>query len=76
MTIAAVSTAAVAAVVGNNCNNGNNGSGVDGSGDDGGCRDGECNGGSGGDVDSNGSGEAKKTTAATAMAVGRNTTIN
>ncbi len=55
---------------------GNNGSGVDGSGDDGGCSDGKCNGGSSGDGDSNGSGKATKTTVATAMAVGGNTTIN
>jgi hypothetical protein len=68
--------AAVAEVVGNNCDNCNNSSGVDGSGDDGGCGDGECNGGSSGDGDSNGSGKATKTTVATAMAVGENTTIN
>jgi hypothetical protein len=72
---AAVPTTAVAAVVGDNCNNGDNGSGVDGGGDDGGCGDGECDGNSGGDGDSNGNGKAMKTTAATAMAVGRNTTI-
>ncbi len=58
MTIAAVPTAAVAAVVGNSCDNSDNGSGVDGGSDDGGCGDGECNGGSSGDGDSNGSGEA------------------
>jgi hypothetical protein len=62
--------------VGDNCDNGDNGSGVDGGGDDGGCGDGECDGGSGGDGDSDGSGKASKTTGATAMAVGRNTTIN
>jgi hypothetical protein len=73
---AAVPMAAVAAVVGDNCNNGNYGSGVDGGGDDGGCGDGECNGGSSVDGDSNGSGKATKTTMATAMAVGGNTTIN
>jgi hypothetical protein len=72
---AAVPTVAVAAVVGDNCNNGDDGSGIDGGGDDGGCGDGECDGGSGGDGD-DGSGEATKTTAATAMVVGRNTTIN
>ncbi len=38
---ATVPTAAVAAVVGDNCNNGDNGSGVDGGGDDGGCGDSE-----------------------------------
>ncbi len=76
MTTAAVPMAAVAAVVGDNCNNGNNGSGVDCSGDDGGCGDGKCNGGSSSDVNSNSSGKATKTTAATAMAVGGNTTIN
>ncbi len=54
---AAVPTAAVAAVVGHNCDNGNNGSGIDGGGDDGGCGDGECDGGSNGNVDSNGSGK-------------------
>jgi hypothetical protein len=63
----------VAAVVGNN---GNDGSGVDGSGDDCSCGDGECNGSSSGDGGSHGSGKAMKTTAATAMAVGGNTTIN
>ncbi len=76
MTTAAVPTAAVAAVVGDNCDNGDDGSGVDGGGDDGGCGDGECGGGSSGDGDSDGSGEATKTTAATAMVVGGNTTIN
>jgi hypothetical protein len=73
---AAVPTTAVAAVVGDNWDNGDNVSGVDGGGDDGGCDDGKCNGGSGGNGDSDGSGEAMKTTAATAMAVRRNTTIN
>ncbi len=69
-------TAAVAAVVGDNCDNGDDGSGVDGGGHDGGCGDGECDGGSGGNGNSDGGGKATKTTAATAMAVGRNTTIN
>jgi hypothetical protein len=73
---AAVPTAAVAAVVGNNCDNGDNGSGVDGGGDDGSCGDGECEGGSGSNGNSDGSGEVMKTTAVTAMPVGRNTTIN
>jgi hypothetical protein len=76
VTTVAVLTAAVAAVVGDNCNNGNNGSGVDGSGDDGGCGDGKCDGGSSGDGDSNGSGKATKTMVANAMAVGGDTTIN
>jgi hypothetical protein len=76
VTTAAVSMAAVAAVVGDNCNNGGDGSGVDGGGDDGGCGDGECNGGNSGNGNSNGSGEATKTTVATAMTVGGNTTIN
>ena len=76
MTTATVPMAAVVAVVGDNCNNGDDGSGVDGGSDDGGCGDGECDGGSGGNGDSNGSGEPMKTTAATAMAVGGNTTIN
>ena len=56
--------------------NGNNGSVVEGGGDDCSCGDGECNGSSSGDGDSHGSGKAMKTTAATAMAVGGNTTIN
>ncbi len=73
MTTAAVLMAAVATVVGGNCDTGDDGSGVDGGGDDGGCSDGECDGGSSGDGDSDGTG---KTTAATAMAVGGNTTIN
>ncbi len=72
MTTAAVPTAAEAAVVGDNCDNGDDGRGVDGGGDDGSCGDGECDGGSSGDGDSDGSGEATKTTAATVMAVGRN----
>ncbi len=55
---------------------GNNGSGIDGGGDDGSCSDGECNGSSSGNGDDNGFGEATKTTVATAMAVGGNTTIN
>ncbi len=76
MTTATVPMAAVAAVVGNNCDNGDDGSGVDSGGDDSGYSDGECDKGSGGDGNSNGSGEAMKTTAVTAMAVGRNTTIN
>ncbi len=58
MTTATVPTTAVAAVVGDNCDNCNEGSGVDGGGDDGGCGDGECNGGSSGNGDSNGSGKA------------------
>jgi hypothetical protein len=76
VTKAAVPMTAEVAVVGNSCNNGDNGSGVDGGGDDGGCGDGECNGGSGSNGNSNGSGKATKTTAATPMAVGRNATIN
>ncbi len=76
MMTAALPTAAVAAVVGDNCNNGNDGSGVDGGGDDGGCGDGKCNGSSSGDGDSDGSGKAMKTTVVTAMAVWGNTTIN
>ena len=76
MMTAPVPMAAVAAVVGDNCDNGNNGSGVDGGGDDGGSGDGECDGGSSGDGDSDGSSEATKTTVATAIAVGGNTTIN
>ncbi len=63
-------TAAVATVVGGNCNNGDDGSGVDGGGDDGGCRDGKCDGGSSGDGNSNGSSEPTKTTVATVMAGG------
>jgi hypothetical protein len=66
----------VVAVVGDNCDNGNDGSGVDGGGDGGSCSDGKCNGGSSGDGNSDGSGEATKTMAATAMALGGNTTIN
>ncbi len=76
VTTAAVPMAAVVAVKGNNCNNGDNGSGVDGSGDDGRCSDGECDGGSSDDGNSNGSGKATKTVVATALAVGGNTTIN
>jgi hypothetical protein len=68
--------AAVVAVVGNNCDNGDDGSGVDGGSDDGICGDGKCNGSSSGDGNSDGSGEVTKTTAATAMAVGGNTIIN
>ncbi len=56
--------------------NGNNGSGIEGGGDDCSCSDGECDGSSSGDSDSHGSSEAMKTTAATAMAVGGNTTFN
>ncbi len=58
MTTATVPTAAVAAVVGNSCDDGDNGSGIDGSGDDDGCSDGKCDGSSSGDGDSDGSGEA------------------
>ncbi len=58
MTTATVLTAAVAAVMGDNCDNRDDGSGVDGGGDDGGCGDVECDGGSRGDGDSDGSGEA------------------
>ncbi len=65
--------AAVAAVVGDN---GNNGSGIDGGGDDCSCGDGKCDGSNSSDGDSHGSDEVTKTTAATAMAVGGNTTIN
>ncbi len=75
MTTAAVPTAAVVEVVGNNCDNGNKGSGLDGSGHDGGCGDGKRNGGSSGNCNSDSSGKATKTTVATAMAVGGNTTI-
>ena len=56
--------------------NGDDGSGVDGDGDDCSCGDGKCDGSSSGDGNSHGSGEATKTTAATVMAVGGNTTIN
>ncbi len=66
---AAVPTAAVAAVVGDNCDNSNYGSGVDGGGDGGGCGDGECDGGISGNGNSDGSGKVTKTTVATAMAV-------
>ncbi len=76
MMTATVPTAAMVAVVGNNCDNGDDGSGVDGGGNDGSCNDGECNGGSSGDGNSNGSGEVTKTMVATAMAVWGNTTIN
>ncbi len=58
MTTVAVPTAAVAAVVGDNCDNGDEGSGVDGGSDDGGCGDGEYYGGSSGDGNSDGSGKA------------------
>ncbi len=58
MTTAAVPMAAVAAVVGDNCNNGNDGSGVDGGDNNGSCSDGECNGNSSGNGDSDGSSEA------------------
>ncbi len=76
MTTAAVPTAALAAVVGDNCNNGDKGSGIDGGGDDGSCGEGECDGGSSGDGNSDGSSEVTKTMVVTAMAVGGNTTIN
>ena len=76
MTTAAVPTAAVVAVVGDNCDNGDDGSCVDGSGDDGGCGDGKCDSGSSGNGNSNGSGKVTKTMVAKAMAVGGNTTIN
>ncbi len=76
VTTVAVPMAAVATVVGGNCDNGDDGSGVDGGGDDGGCSDGECDGGSSGDGDSNGTGKPMKTIVETAMAVGGNTTIN
>ncbi len=56
VTTATVPMAAVAAVVGDNCDNGDKGSGVDGGGDDGGCGDGECDGGSIGNGNSSGSG--------------------
>ncbi len=54
----AVPTATVVAVVGDNCDNGDEGSGIDGSSDDGGSSDGECDGGSSGDGNSDGSGKA------------------
>jgi hypothetical protein len=76
MATVAVPMATVATVVGGNCGNGNDGSGVDGGGDDGSCSDGKCNGSSSGNGDSDGSGKPMKTMAATAMAVGGNTTIN
>jgi hypothetical protein len=76
VTTAAVPTEAVATVVGGYCDNSNDGSGVDGGGDDGGCSDGKCDGGNSGNGDSNGTGKPMKMTAATAMAVGGNTTIN
>ncbi len=69
-------TEAVAAVVGDNIDNGDYGSGVDGGGGDGGCGDGKCDGVSSGDGNSDGSGEAMKTVVETAMAGGGNTTIN
>ncbi len=74
VTTAAVWMAAVVAVVGNNCDNGDDGSGVDGSGDDGGCGDGKCNGGS--SSNGNRNCEVTMTTVVKAMAVGGNTTIN
>ncbi len=61
MTTAAVPTADVLAVVGNNCDNGNDSSGVDGSGDDGSYGDGECNIRSIGNGNSDDSGEGTKT---------------
>jgi hypothetical protein len=69
-TTTAVATAAVVVAVGNNCDNGNNGSDVDSGGDNGGYGDGNCdsNGGSSGNGDSNCSGKATKTMAATTMA--------
>jgi hypothetical protein len=70
VTTVAVPMAALAAVVGNKCDNGNNGSGIDGGGDDGSCGDGKYDGGSSGDGNSNDSGEMTKTTAVTVMAVG------
>jgi hypothetical protein len=76
VTTGAVPIAAVAAVLGNNYDNGDNGSDIDGGGDDGGCGEGECDGGSSSDGNSDDSGKASKTTVATAMAVGGNTTIN
>jgi hypothetical protein len=76
VTTAAVPMAAVVTVVGGNCDNSDNGSGIDGGSDDGGCSDSECDSGSSGDGDSNGTGKPTKTTAATAMAVGGNTSIN
>ncbi len=76
VTTAAVPMAAVATVVGGNCDNGNDGSGVDGSGDDGSCSDGKCNSRSSGDGNRDGTGEPMKTTVTTAMVVGGNTTIN
>ncbi len=71
-----VTVVMTAAVVGDNCDNGNDGSGVDGGSDGGSCGGGKCNGGSSGDGNSNGSGEATKTTVATAMVLGGNTTIS
>ncbi len=76
MTTAAVPAAAVVAVVGDSCNNGDDGSGIDGGGKDGSCGDGECDGGSGGNGNSDGSGKATETMAATAMTVRGNSTIN
>jgi hypothetical protein len=76
VTTVAVLTAAVAAVLGDDCDNSNDGSGLDGGSNDGDCGDGECDGGSSGYGVRDDSGEAMKTTAATAMAVGGNTTIN
>jgi hypothetical protein len=58
VTTATVPTAVVAAVVGDNCNNGNDRSGVDGGGDEGSCGDGECDGSSSGDGNSDGSSKA------------------
>jgi hypothetical protein len=75
VTTATVPMAAVAAVVGDSCDNSNDGSGVDGGGADGGCGDGECNSGNSGNGNGDGSGKATddggatKTTVATAMAV-------
>jgi hypothetical protein len=57
VTKATVPTSAVEAVVGNNCDNDNDSSGVDGGGDDGGCGDGEWDGGSSGNGNINSSGK-------------------
>ncbi len=69
---AAVGRAAVAAAVGVDCDNGDDGSVIDGGGDDSGCGEGSCNsnGGRSGDCNSDGSSEETKTTVATAIAWG------
>ncbi len=74
MTKASVAIAAVVAAAGNDCNNGNQGSGIDSSSNDGDCGDGNCdsNGGSSSDGYSNGISKATKTVAITAMVGGRN----